>query len=176
MTWFKKLKKKTKTPLVLVYIYIYIYSHAARTDLTNSLSLSLSLSLSRHPSLSSITYIYIYRLIGLVGRMFANNPGDQGSIPGRVIPKTLKMILDTYLLSITRYVSRVKWCNLGKGVSPSCTPRCSSYWKGSLRVALDYGRQLTYVGYLGFMAYQPLEIVYRQIHFYVNSPISDNSI
>ena len=30
------------------------------------------------------------RLIGLVGRLFANGPGDQGSIPGRVIPKTLK--------------------------------------------------------------------------------------
>ena len=30
------------------------------------------------------------RLIGLVGRVFANVPGDRGSIPGRVIPKTLK--------------------------------------------------------------------------------------
>ena len=26
--------------------------------------------------------------IGLVGRVFANGPGDLGSIPGRVIPKT----------------------------------------------------------------------------------------
>ena len=34
------------------------------------------------------------RLIGLVGRVFANGPGDLGSIPGRVIPKTLKMVLD----------------------------------------------------------------------------------
>ena len=30
------------------------------------------------------------RLIGPVGRMFANGPGDQGSIPAQVIPKTLK--------------------------------------------------------------------------------------
>ena len=29
-----------------------------------------------------------------------------------------------------------------KGVAPSPTPLCSSYWKGSLRVALDYDRQL----------------------------------
>ena len=29
-----------------------------------------------------------------------------------------------------------------EGVAPSLTPLCSSYWKGSLRVALDYGRQL----------------------------------
>ena len=37
-----------------------------------------------------------YRLIGLVGKVFANDPGDWGSIPGRVIPKTFKkMVLDT---------------------------------------------------------------------------------
>ena len=37
-----------------------------------------------------------------------------------------------------RFVSRVKWSNPEKCVSPSLTPRCSSYWKGSLLVALDY--------------------------------------
>ena len=31
---------------------------------------------------------------------------------------------------------------LGKGVVSSPTPRCSSYWKGSLRVILNYSRQL----------------------------------
>ena len=31
----------------------------------------------------------------------------------------------------------------GKGVAPSPTSQCNSYWKGSLLVALDYGRQLT---------------------------------
>ena len=36
---------------------------------------------------------------GLVGRVFANGLGDQGSIPSRVIPKTLKMVLDTSLLN-----------------------------------------------------------------------------
>ena len=44
-------------------------------------------------------------------------------------------------LSIIRYVSRVKWSNPRKGVAPLSTPRCSSYWNGNLRVALDYGRQ-----------------------------------
>ena len=28
------------------------------------------------------------------------------------------------------------------------------------------------VGWLGFMAYQPLEVILRQIHFYENSSIS----
>ena len=45
-------------------------------------------------------------------------------------------------LSNIRYVSRVKRSNPGKGVTPSSTPRYSSYWKGSLLVVLDYGHQL----------------------------------
>ena len=52
------------------------------------------------------------------------------------------MIPPCLTLSIIRYVSRLKWSNPGKGVMPSTTARCSSYWKGSLLVALDYGSQL----------------------------------
>ena len=77
-------------------------------------------------------------------RVFTNGPRDHGSISGRVIPKTLKnwhLIPPCLTLSITRYVSRVKWRYPGKGVEPSPTPRCSSNWKGSLRVPLDYSRQ-----------------------------------
>ena len=48
------------------------------------------------------------RLIGLVGRVFANGPGDLGSIPGRVIPKTLKMVLDTSLLNTEQYKVSIK--------------------------------------------------------------------
>ena len=55
--------------------------------------------------------------IGLMVRLFASGPGDLGSIPVR--------------LSFTRYISRVKWSNPGKGVAPSPTPRCSSYRKGT---------------------------------------------
>ena len=39
---------------------------------------------------------------------FANSPGDLGSIPGRVIPKTLKMELDTTLLNTQHYKVRFK--------------------------------------------------------------------
>ncbi len=39
-------------------------------------------------------YIYINRAIGLMSRVFANGPGDWGSIPGRVIPKPEKMVPD----------------------------------------------------------------------------------
>ena len=44
----------------------------------------------------------------MVGRVFANCLGDLGSISGRVIPKTLKMVLDTSLLNTHQYKVRVK--------------------------------------------------------------------
>ena len=48
------------------------------------------------------------RNIGPAVRVFANGPGDLGSIPGRVIPKTLKMELDTTLLNTQHYKVRFK--------------------------------------------------------------------
>ena len=42
------------------------------------------------------------------GRVFANGPEDLGSILGRVIPKTFKMVLDTALLNTQRYKVRIK--------------------------------------------------------------------
>ena len=55
-------------------------------------------------------YVTIHILISLVGRVFAYGPGDLGSIPGHVIPKTLEMQLDTSLLSTQQY----KVCIKGK--------------------------------------------------------------
>ena len=49
--------------------------------------------------------IYIYRERESV---FANGPGDPGSIQGRIIPKTLKMLLDTSLLNTQQYKVRMK--------------------------------------------------------------------
>ena len=47
-------------------------------------------------------------LIGLVARVFGSGPGDLGSILGRVIPKTFKMVLDTSLLNTQEYKVRIK--------------------------------------------------------------------
>ena len=47
-------------------------------------------------------------IIGLVGGVFPNCPGDLGSVPGRVIPKTLKIVLNTYLLNTQQYKVRIK--------------------------------------------------------------------
>ena len=49
------------------------------------------------------------RAIGLMSRVFTNGPGDRGSIPGRAIPKTQKMILDVAMLCTQHY--KVKWSN-----------------------------------------------------------------
>ena len=46
--------------------------------------------------------------IGIMVRVFANGPGDLGSIPGRVILKTLKMVLDASLLNTQHYKVWIK--------------------------------------------------------------------
>ena len=43
-----------------------------------------------------------------MSRAFAKGPGDQGSILGRVIPKTFKMALDATLLNTQHYKVRIK--------------------------------------------------------------------
>ena len=40
--------------------------------------------------------------------VFANGPVDRGSIPSRIIPKTLKMVLDTSSLNTQQYKVRIK--------------------------------------------------------------------
>ena len=102
------------------------------------------LSLVSIPAWSISIYPILYQLSGQMGRVIINGPGDQGLIRRRVIPKTQKwcLIRPCLTLSIIGYVSRVKWRVPGNGVVPSPTPCCSKYWKGSLWVTLDYGRQL----------------------------------
>ena len=46
--------------------------------------------------------------IGLMSRVLANGPGDWGSIPGWVIPKIQKMVLDAALLNTQPYKVRIK--------------------------------------------------------------------
>ena len=48
------------------------------------------------------------RDIGIMVRVFANGPGHLGSILRRLIPKTLKMVLDVSLLNTRHYKVRIK--------------------------------------------------------------------
>ena len=41
-------------------------------------------------------------------RVFANGLGDLDSIPGRIIPKTQKMVLDAFLFNTQHYKVRIK--------------------------------------------------------------------
>ena len=99
---------------------------------------------------SSHTITFTFRLIPL-GTLWPLNSSSVCQWSGRPgfnyrlrHTKDFKMVLDTSLktLSNIRYISRVKWSNPGKGVAPSPTPPCRSYWKGSLQVALNYGHKL----------------------------------
>ena len=43
-----------------------------------------------------------------MSRVFANGPGDLGSITGQGIPKTQKMVLDAALLNTQHYKVQIK--------------------------------------------------------------------
>ena len=77
---------------------------------------------------------------------FRQWPGRPGFNPRSSHTKDSKMVLDAALHNTQHYKVRIK----GKveqsreGVAPPPTPWCSSYRKGSLRVTLDFGRQLKF--------------------------------
>ena len=50
----------------------------------------------------------LFSFYGLAVRVFANGPGDRGSIPGRVIPKTQKLVIDAFLLNTQHYKAWIK--------------------------------------------------------------------
>ena len=43
-----------------------------------------------------------------MSRVFVNGPGDQGSILGRIIPETQKMVFGAALLNTQQYKVRIK--------------------------------------------------------------------
>ena len=56
----------------------------------------------------SLEYDYCIQAIDLMSRVFANGLGGRGSIPGQVIPKTQKMVLDPAFLNSQHYKVRIK--------------------------------------------------------------------
>ena len=46
--------------------------------------------------------------IDIIVQVFANGPEDLGSIPGRIIPKTQKVVLDASLFNTQQYKVRIK--------------------------------------------------------------------
>ena len=80
-----------------------------------------------------------------MGSVFANGLGDLGSIPGHVIPKTLKMVLDTSLLNTQQYKIHIKSKVEQPRERSSAPPYLNvvAIEKGAFGVALDYSYQLT---------------------------------
>ena len=109
-----------------LYIYIYIYITLPYPLVLGTISVNSSTNSNLKPkhlsgNLKGSLYNYIHQIclyylkkkkskpaIDLMSRMFANGPGDRGSITGRVIPKTLKMVLDAALLNTQHYKVRIK--------------------------------------------------------------------
>ena len=71
----------------------------------------------------------VYKPIVIMVRVFTNGPGDRGLIPGQIMPKTQKMVLDASLLNPQYYnvLIKDKCSNPGKRVATSPTPWCCSY-------------------------------------------------
>ena len=58
--------------------------------------------------ISKLKTSFLNVTIGILVRVFANGPGDRVSIPGRVIPKSQKMVLDATLFNTQHYKVRIK--------------------------------------------------------------------
>ena len=65
----------------------------------------------------------------MIDRVFADGPTDRCSIPGRVIPKIKKFVLDASLFNTQHYKVRIKSNGTfqGKGAVPFPTPWYSMY-------------------------------------------------
>ena len=81
------------------------------------------------------------QIILWVGRVFANGLGDLGSIPGHVLPKTLKMALDISLLNAQWY----KACIKGKVEQSRERSSALPYWKGAFGSLLTTVANFTYL-------------------------------
>ena len=106
------------------------------------------------------------RPIGIMIRVFASGP--RGSILGRVIPKTQKMVLDASLLHTQQCKVRFKgtWSKPGKEVVPCPTHWCSSFWKRSHPVAFNYGVRYIYDNHI-FIFILYVSLTHTYIHTYI---------
>ena len=71
-------------------------------ELLNSLPLAMIRTLSNDKQLKKVP------VIGQMTNVFVNAPGVRDSIPGRIIPKTQKMVLDAALLNSQHYKVSIK--------------------------------------------------------------------
>ena len=148
MPWGLLPTTEIKTRQTHLYILRTFYKHNCsqgrpKDSLYNSYNWSTSLILDPYPLCQWTS------TLGIMERMSANGLGDWGSIPVCVTPKKKKKkkkkkVLDASLLNTQHYKVWIKgkWRDPEKGVVPSPTPWCSSYWEGA------FGSPSTMVGQL----------------------------
>ena len=105
----RELGKAMLAARIIDYIYIYIYIYIFWFHGVESWKVDFS-TLLQSVYIAQVNFPTLEPDIGLAVRVFASGPGDLGSLPGRVIPKTQKMVLDASLLNTQHYEygSRVK--------------------------------------------------------------------
>ena len=106
-----------------------------------------------------------------VGRVFANGPGDLGSIPGRVIRKILKMILDASLLNTQQYKVRIE------GKVEQSKERCSAPLHLGV-IAIEKGAfwsPSTRTTYVCTMYIYKYVCVYIYIYIHIKNKVGDLS-
>ena len=135
--------------LLIIYIYIYIFYIYMFTHYIS---------------------MYIYnQFIGLVGRVFANvqEMCVQFQVESYQRLKKWYLVPSCLTLSIIWYISRVMEQSRERS-STLPTPCCSSYSKGSLRVALDYSHQLYLIFYTYFYTYSYMIYIYIYTQILLN--------
>ena len=129
MRFYRRSVKKVMKLIFLFFIWATLSNFNRRNEWTHSI----------HAYLSEFAFSWVFFLVKYAMWVecstMARKTGVQDFKKWYLIPPCLTP-------SIIRYVSRVKWRNPGNRVTPSHRPQCCSYWKGSLRVALDYSHQL----------------------------------
>ena len=124
----------------------HTHTHTHIYNQLKTLSLENILHYTNGYGMPTVPDIYIYIYIGIIEcSPMARETWFQCQVELCQRLKKLYWMPPCLTLSITRYRSRIKWVNPGKGVELFLTTWCSSYRKRSLRFILDYGRQLYFI-------------------------------
>ena len=118
MNWLETLKRD-----LWVYIVQFLYVHCVKL-ITNNIVLLIFVKKELLLFISIVSVVYI----SLTSRVFANGPGDHGSILSRVIPKTQKMVLDAASLNTQHYMVKIKGKEVSSRESSRALPYTSVWW------------------------------------------------
>ena len=148
------------------YILMFSYIHSSKGHLNWYITLAYCKTTHTHTHTHTYIYIYIYIYVcvsvcvcvcvcacvcvhlcvcvslWVVFSPMTQETRVQSQVESYQILTKWYFIPPCLTLSIIRYLSRVMWGYSEKRVVPSRISRCSSNWKRSHRIVLDYGYQL----------------------------------